>query len=146
MLGTDITVADFEKYVQHFIDSTSFEFSGYIEYPAYGMYGTNLLDRQKTEYAEGNHSLCAILKEGTLLKVRIQGDNWFYPVSQDWTGWYKTDWNDVDTSRTFLSKKTGEIDLNILLQVDTTTFSKTKIYVYENNDVEPTWSKEITVY
>jgi len=146
MLGMDIIVADFEKYVTRFIDSTSFEFSGYIEYPASGLYGTNLLDKQKTEYAEGDHSLCAILPEGTILKVTIQGNNWFYPVSQDWSGWIKTVWNDVDNSRTFLSKKTGEIDLNILLQVDTTTFSKTNIYVYENNDVEPTWSKEISVY
>lgn len=146
MLGMDIIVADFEKYVNRFIDSTSFEFSGYIEYPASGLYGTNLLDKQKTEYAEGDHSLCAILPEGTILKVTIQGNNWFYPVSQDWSGWIKTVWNDVDNSRTFLSKKTGEIDLNILLQVDTTTFSKTNIYVYENNDVEPTWSKEISVY
>ncbi len=143
-LGSAITIANFEKYVNQFIDSTDFEFTGYIIYPSHGIYGTNLLDKQKLDYSEGDHSLCAILPEGNKLKVKIQGDNWFYPVSQDWTGWDKSDWNDADTSRSFTSKKTGEIDLNILLRADTTS-SQTKIYVYENEDIEPTWIKAITV-
>ncbi|HJX72273.1 MAG: hypothetical protein A2Y71_07690 [Bacteroidetes bacterium RBG_13_42_15] len=62
------------------------------------------------------------------------GDNWFYPVSQDWTGWEKSDWNDADNSITFTAKITGEVDLQILLQSDTTA-SKTNIYVYENDEL-----------
>lgn len=143
-LGLNITIPDFEKYVNQFIDSTEFEFTGFIEYPQNGLYGTNLLDKSSTEYTSGNHSLNAILPNGTSLKVKIQGNNWFYPVSQDWSGWEKSDWNDVDNSRTFTSKKTGELDLKILLETDTTS-TKTKIYVYENGDIEPTWTKEITV-
>ena len=136
-LGLTVSIPDFEKYVNQFIDSTDFEFTNFIEYPQTGLYGTNLLDKSNTVYSQGNHSLNAILPNGTSLKVKIQGNNWLYPVSQDWSGWEKSD-------GTFTSKKTGEIDLKILLESDTTS-TKTKIYVYENDDLEPTWTKEITV-
>lgn len=139
-LGLNISVPDFEKYVSQFIDNTDFEFTGSIEFPKNGLYGPNLLDKSKTDYSTGDHSLNAILPKGTSLMVRIQGNNWFYPVSQDWSGWMKSDWNDIDNSRTFTSIKVGEIDLKILLDPGTT-----KIYVYENEDLEPTWIKEITV-
>lgn len=143
-LGLNITIPDFEKYVNQFIDSTDFVFTGFIEYPPNGLYGTNLLDKSKTEYSKGNHSLNAILPNGTSLKVKIQGNNWSYPVSQDWSGWEKSDWNAIDNSRTFTSKITGEIDLKILLESDTTS-TVTKIDVYENADLEPTWTKDIKV-
>ena len=143
-LGLEVTVPEFEKYVNQFINNTDFEFTAFIEYPENGQYGTNLLEKQKTDYSPGDHSLCAILPKGTSLRVKIQGDNWTYPVSQDWSGWEKSEWNDADNSRSFTSKKTGEIDLNINLLSDTTA-SKTNIYVYENGDTEATWQKEINV-
>jgi hypothetical protein len=143
-LGLNTTIPDFEKYVTQFIESTEFDFTGFIKYPQNGLYGINLLDKSRTEYSSGNHSLNAILPNGTTLKVKIQGNNWFYPVSQDWSGWERSDWNDVDNSRSFTSKKIGELDLKILLESNTTS-TKTKIYVYENGDIEPTWTKEITV-
>ena len=101
--------------------------------------------------------MAAILPEGTSLKVKIQGTNWFFPTSQDWSCWEKSDWNDIEKSRYFTSKKTGELDFKLLLtaDVDTTgtgsdttsagTYTKTKIFVYENGVTEPTWTKEITV-
>ncbi|HBL76525.1 MAG: hypothetical protein A2W90_00450 [Bacteroidetes bacterium GWF2_42_66] len=141
-MGLNITIPDFEKYVNQFIENTDFVFTGFIAYPQNGAYGTNLLDKNRTEYSAGYHSLNAILPNGTSLKVKIQGKNWFYPVSQDWSGWEKSDWNDADNSRTFTSKKTGEIDLKIRLEADTTS-AMIKIYVHENGDIEPTWTKEI---
>ena len=100
--------------------------------------------------------MAAILPEGTSLKVKIQGTNWFFPTSQDWSCWEKSDWNDIEKSRYFTSKKTGELDFKLLLtaDADTTgaadttsagTYTKTKIFVYENGVTEPTWTKEITV-
>ena len=155
--GFDVTIPDFEKYVNQFVDITPFEFTAFIEYPQEGNYGINILDKNRTEYLSGDCSMAAILPEGTSLKVKIQGTNWFFPVSQDWSCWEKSDWNDIENSRYFTSKKTGELDFKLLLtaDIDTTgtesdttfagTYTKTKIFVYENGVTEPTWTKEITV-
>ncbi|MDA3821818.1 MAG: hypothetical protein PF450_04285 [Bacteroidales bacterium] len=143
-LGLNVTIPDFEKYITQFIENTDFEMTSLIAYPEHGLYGPNLLDRTKTEYSNGDHSLAADLSDGTSLKVKIQGLNWFYPVSQDWSCWEKSDWNDAENSRTFTSKKTGELDLEILLEGDSTG-SETNIFVYENGSLEPTWSKTIAV-
>lgn len=143
-LGLTVTIPDFEKYITQFIANTDFEFTGLIKYPENGLHGTNLLFTAKTVYTPGDHSLFAILPEGSTVKVKIQGKNWFYPVTQDWSGWNQSDWNDADNSRTFTSKKAGEIDLIIRLNADTTK-TKTKIYIYENGAIEPSFTKEISV-
>lgn len=145
-LGLNISIPDFEKYVNQFIDLTDFEFTGYIEYPETGKHGINILDKEKTEYTAGTYSMKAILPEGTSLKVKISGQNWFFPAFQDNSGWEHSDWNDSDNSRIFTAIRTGEIDFEILFesQQDSTWSNKTNIFVFENNDIEPTWTKEIT--
>ena len=82
-LGLDVTIPPFEKYVQQFIDSTAFEFTAFIEYPATGKYGPNLLDKNQTEYEAGTYSMKAILPEGTDVQVKISGQNWFFPAFQE---------------------------------------------------------------
>lgn len=143
-MGVNVEIPEFEKYVNQFIDNTDFVLPELFEYPENGKYGTNLLFKDKTEYVQGKYSLCAILAEGTSLKVKIQGKNWLYPVSQDWSGWEKSSWNLEDDSRTFTSKKTGQIDLEINLSSESSP-TITKLYIYENNEIEPTWTKEIRV-
>ncbi|NOY37156.1 MAG: hypothetical protein GXO83_06235, partial [Chlorobi bacterium] len=83
-LDADVTIPDFEKYVQLFLDSTEFGLNAKIEYPENGANGTNLLDRNRTEYTAGIHSLCAVLPAGAALKVKLFGVIWGFPVSQDW--------------------------------------------------------------
>ena len=143
-ISGDIEFPDFEKYINQFIENTDFKLPELIEYPENGGHGSNLLFKDKTDYLQGNYSLCAVLAEGTELKVKIQGEGWYYSVSQDWSGWIKSYWDIEDNSRTFTAKKTGQIDLEIELRPDTLPF-KIKIYVYENNEIEPTWTKEINV-
>ena len=156
-LGLNVNIPDFEKYVNQFIDSTDFEFTSVIEYPQSGIYGLNLLDKERTDYEVGSCSMKAILPSGTSLKVKIMGTNWGYPYSQDMSGWDKSDWNQNENSRTFTSKTTGELDFNIQfmfsdpdpdsLVSDTITYSfeRTEVFVYENDAIEPTWTKTITV-
>lgn len=146
-LGLNITIPDFEKYVNNFIDSTDFEFTAYIEYPATGKHGINILDKVKTNYNAGTYSMNAFLPEGTSLKVKISGQNWFFPAFQDNTDWEFTDWNYTDNSRIFTATRTGDIDYEILFKSyqDSTRSNVTKIFVYENSDLEPTWTKEISV-
>ncbi len=143
-MSGDIEFPDFEKYINQFIENTDFKLPELIEYPENGSHGSNLLFKNKTDYLQGNYSLCAVLAEGTELKVKIQGEGWYYSVSQDWSGWIKSNWDIEDNSRTFTAKKTGQIDLEIELRADTLPL-KIKIYVYENNEIEPSWTKEINV-
>lgn len=146
-LGLNVTIPDFEKYVNQFIESTKFEFTGFIEYPETGKHGANILDKTKTEYTAGTYSMKAILPNGTKLMVKISGQNWYYPALQNNTAWESSDWNDTDNSRIFTATKTGDIDFEILFEsFQYSTWSNiTNIFVYENNDLEPTWSKKITV-
>ncbi len=145
--GLDVTIPDFENYVNQFVNNTPFEFTAFIEYPPTGNYGLNILDKDKTDYSAGTYSMKANLPEGTSLKVKISGQNWFFPAFQENTGWEHTDWNDIDNSRIFTSTRTGELDFEILFESyqDSTWSNKTNIFVFENEDIEPTWTKEITV-
>ena len=89
----------------------------------------------------------AILPEGTSLKVKISGQNWYFPAFQANTGWEYSDWNNTDNSRIFKATRSGEIDFEILFESyqDSTWSNNINIFVYENDDLEPTWSKEIVV-
>lgn len=146
-LGIEVTISDFEKYVNQFIDNTGFEFTNFIEYPESGVSGLNILDKTKTSYTDGTYSLKAILPEGNSLKVKISGMNWFYSPFQENTGWEFSDWNNSDSSRIFTSIRTGEIDFKIRLESfqDSTWSNQIKIYAFENGTNEPTWKKVITV-
>jgi len=160
-LEMDVSIPDFEGYVNAFIENTDFVLTRHIEYPAAGQYGLNILDREKTQYAAGDYSMKAVLPEGTNLKVKISGDNWVYPAMQNNTGWDYSEWNATEKSRLFTSVKTGEIDFEIRFQYkensgasqgDTinppsgnTDLNKVNLFVYENGTPEPTWTKEITI-
>ncbi len=143
----EVTIPDFEQYVNQFVDNTPFEFTAFIKYPTTGNHGLNILDKDKTDYSAGTYSMKAILPTGTILSVKISGQNWFFPSFQENTGWDYTDWNDIDHSRIFTSTRTGDIDFEILLESyqDSSWSNKTNIFVFENEDIEPTWTKEITV-
>jgi hypothetical protein len=151
VLGLEVAIPDFEKYVTQFIDSTDFEFTGGIKYPETGNFGINILAKEKTEYTSGTYSMKAVLPEGTSLKVKILGEfHWYYPAFQTETGWNPSEWNNSDNSRTFTSTRTGEIDFEMMLesfQSDSsiTYTNKIDIQVYENSTDEPTWEKEITI-
>lgn len=147
LLGLNISVPDFESYVNQFIENTDFEFTGFIEYPATGKHGKNILDREESNYTSGTYSMKAVLPEGTNLKVKVGGPNWYFPVFQDNTGWEYSDFNDSDNSRIFTATRTGEIDFEILLEShhDSTGTNTINLHVYENDDLEPTWAKEIVL-
>lgn len=146
-LGLEVSVSDFEKYVNQFIDNTSFVFTNFIEYPEAGVNGLNILDKAKTNYTDGTYSLKAILPEGNSLKVKISGMNWFFSPFQENTGWSFSDWNFSDSSRIFTNSRIGEIDFKIRFESyqDSAWSSKTKIFVFENDATAPTWTKVITV-
>lgn len=144
-MGLDITVPDFEKYVNQFIANTDYEFSGFIQYPETGNSGLNILDKNKADYAVGSYSMKAVLPEGASLKVKIKGPSWAFPAFQDNTGWIFTDWDATDQSRVFTATRSGSVDFEIMLNAshNTTSVAYTYLSVYENGDVDPTWTKTI---
>jgi hypothetical protein len=150
-LGLNVTIPDFEKYVNQFIENTGFEYTGGIKYPESGKFGVNILDRNKTVYPAGNYSMKAILPEGTNLKVKIiDRDHWAYPAFQVETGWNPSSWNSIDNSRAFTSTRSGDIDFEIrLMKIENTSEytypNKIDIEVYEDGVDVPTWVKEIKI-
>lgn len=161
-LGLTVTVADFEKYVSHFMAQTDFVFTDTIVYPVSGTHGLNLLNQEELTYTAGDYSLKAVLPEGTHLKVKISGSNWVFPAFQENTGWDFSEWNANDQSRLFTAVRAGDVDFKIRLSYtqqpetgsvpgDTTNTSgsvpsnKLRLSVFENMAAEPTWSKELTV-
>jgi hypothetical protein len=84
-LGVDATIPGFEKYINNFIDSTSFEITeSLIEYPVSGLYGPNILDLNRTIYSGENFSLSANLAKGAKLKIKITALGsgiWYYELS-----------------------------------------------------------------
>jgi len=148
-LNLNVTVSDFEKYVNQFISNTAFIFTNIITYPEQGKYGYNILDKTKTDYPAGQYSMKVKLYEGNTLKVKIKGLNYSFPSFQENTGWEYSDQDANDFSRTFTSTKTGEIDFRIDFfranANDTLASNMNRILVYENGATQPTWQKLITV-
>lgn len=150
LLGMDVVIPDFEKYVNLFIEETEFEFTGGIKYPETGKHGLNILDQEKTDYSTGTYSMIAIIPEGMTLRVNIKGEfHWYYPAFQSETGWDRSSWNS-DNSRDFYSLRSGEIDFKMMLESFDSTASITytnqiDILVYENGATEPTWTKVISI-
>lgn len=130
-----------------------------FNYPSEGYYGVNILDREKTTYDAGHYSFNAILAEGDSLKVKVSGNNWGFYEPGIASGWKYTSWDNSDSSRIFSSGRSGELDMDFQLwssstynfdslTMKTDTFQLktfTKIAVYENDAVEPTWTKTIMV-
>lgn len=140
-LGVDVSIPDFETYINQFVENTTYEKTDVIEYPVSGANGPNILSQENPFYPEGDYSMKAIIPEGYSLKVKIAGPNWFYPAFQENTGWTVSDYNDADQSRIFTASRTGEIDFKILIASDTLRFPT--VYIYENNATEPTRIKEL---
>jgi len=150
-LGMEITLPGFEKYIENFISQSPFTPAASIQYPETGEHGWNILDRERTEYPSGTYSMTAILQTGATLKVKIAGqNNWMFPAFHGDTGWKESSWNDVDFSRYFTAVRTGKIDFEIIFELFGDTAnpeynSKVYIEVYENDDLQPTWTKEIQI-
>ncbi len=141
-LGLTNAVPDFEKYVNQFIENTDFEFTAYIEFPPTGRHGLNLLDPEVTNYTNGDYSMRAILPAGKIVKIKIRGKNWMFPMGQLDTGWLIGTWNPADSSRVFTSTRIGDLDfLMRLYDFNKPTPNPIKIDVYENE--KHMWSKSI---
>ena len=115
-LGIEVDIADFEKYIQLFQDSTQYEFTNLIEYPEFSNYGENILFEDKNDFKSNyRYSLAANLPEGTELKIILKGGLWYYEVSPNGPiNWSVSQYNESEQSQVFTATETGaQCDLKI---------------------------------
>ena len=122
----------------------------FITYPENGVYGANVLDKNKMEYQIYDpdslnkvfYSLAAVLPKGRSLKVKISGEscNWGYVLGSI-QGWLEANYSgDCATYfKTFDSTQTGNLDLKLVLMG-----GKVTLDIYEDGATSPTWTKTIT--
>ena len=152
-LGVTATVPGCATYIANFINSTTYQPTETITYPATGPSGINVLDKDVTTYPIRTFiSMAATLPKGYTLKVKITGvsNNWGYDAAGS-TGWQWTDYDPATHSRIFTSNTTGTINLKLMLLGSgpqmigsTPQDGKVTFDVYENGSVTPSWTKIVT--
>ena len=169
LLGLTVQVPDFEKYVQRFIDSTSFAFTNHIKYPVQGTHGPNLLSDSLVNFAWGKFSLHAKIPISSSVRVYISGPNWEYAYRSA-EGWTVSGYDQYRGSREFTASENTQVDLDIRLtrydpwggeprdapynpQPDSTGYipgpsfatDTTRILVYENGSDTASWEKKFVL-
>jgi len=142
-LGITTVIPHFEKYIKQFLDSCNYTFTNYVTFPDNGLYGINVLNAKDSIFTiGGNYSLCANVPEGTSIKIYAPEDTTaiaYETSSVD--GW-------VDISppwRTFLSTKSGLIDLHVYTITQSGNPGILTLYFYENNSTTSTRTKTIYI-
>lgn len=167
-LGIEAEVPDFEKYVADFLENTSYPIASPITYPAEGLYGINILDKDVTTIQfdhKTDYSICSYIPEGHSLRVILRGafsygfpmDNWILQSTGRYSGgreyYYERDFMH-EYYKEFVNKESGttcdaRISPDWPEQYYFPDFSDEPYYIvveyYENSDVEPTYIKQVKV-
>lgn len=174
LLGKQVSIPNFERYIAQFIATTDFEPTNDIQYPPTDGSWPNLLDTTQISEKQGRYAIVAELPVSTRVKVRISGSNWGFVVTPPSTsGWNYSNLNPSDTSRVFTSNRSGTVSLPIVYHIppnprdhtndhipgmedyvpppDSVIVTPpplpvyTRIEVYENDAEEPNWTKTFVV-
>ena len=145
-LGDEVSIPDFEEYIQYFIENSDFEITGLIEYPESGLYGQNILYLERDTFnAEQDYSCAANLPENGSLKIIMKNGLWFYEVSSP-INWHISGYNEAEKSQVFTSIQFGQdCDLRLIFANDTMQSDDIVIEYYEFGSEQPTRTKFITV-
>ncbi|MEM9834613.1 MAG: hypothetical protein AAF944_28560 [Bacteroidota bacterium] len=140
-LSSEITVADFEKYVKAFKEHTSFEFTKPISYPTSTEYGKNILSDTNNSFIRVDqnnnfqyYSLAANVPENGSLKIVIKGGTLGYGTTP---GFYSTSSNPQ-----IFDVSDADIHLSILFSHEKQTLT---IEYYEFSSSTPSKIRQITV-
>lgn len=143
-LGIDCSIADFESYIHHFLETTDYE-PHLIDYPEYGNFGRNILFMQEdTIFTEQDYSLAANLPENGMLKIVLKNGIWMISGTSS-VNWTISDYDDTNKSQTFTSTQAGlDCDLKIIFPTDSLGNNHIEMEYYEFNSLYPTHVKYIT--
>lgn len=131
-------VPNFELYVEHFIETATYEITNHIEYPEFSGYGENILFGDKTIFSSAL-SMAAFLPPGTSLTIVIKGGVWSYAFMPDPPiNWAINQYQ--NETQTFTAIESGRLcDLSFSWMDNETHI----IEYYENNSQTPTKIKTI---
>ena len=133
------------------ISSCDKEENSSIEYPITGLYGDNILQKEKIEFTNRENSFQSKIPGGKNVKIIITGKTvsndglipsgiWYYDPTTS-SNWSVTNFDETTNTQTFSSTNGGQTS-DVKMMFDNGTF---EIDYYENNSLTPTMSKTITV-
>lgn len=108
--GLTTILANFEKYVDQFLQNSDFEVTSFIEYPEFSNYGENILygDRNSFIGHEG-YSLAANLPAGSHISIRLTCGSWHYQVMPNGpVNWNVSEYDDENRTQLFKSIESGK--------------------------------------
>lgn len=154
-LGTNASIPNFGKYLTNFITKSNFIITNtVINYPENGLYGTNILALNKTNYVSGStpqqsgwFGFAALAPKGSKLTIKISGisavtgmSGWSYAVSFV-ENWVIQQYNSSNITQIFSINEYGKAS-NLRMIFNKGTY---KIEYFESNSTTPTRQKIINV-
>lgn len=142
-MGIAATIPDFEKWVQHFIANTTFEYNKRFTYPGTGLYGTNFLNLvNNASLSSGTkYSFAAHVPAGSNLKIVVKGISGLWYTGTNVQGWQVGSYDSQTNSQTFTALETGK---NIDLELALSYTGSCTLEFYENNSPTPGTIKTIS--
>lgn len=148
-LGMNITVPDFEKYVDQFISHTSFTYTGNSQYPDSGFYGMNILSLTDTIYkcdvgldiGDGKYNSMKVKLHNINSKVRVEisGKRVAVYNVQGWT----TNADPYVSDNNYIFETEGVLSADLKIHLGDP--GKATIKIFEDNNTSPTRVKVITL-
>ncbi|HUH73404.1 MAG TPA: hypothetical protein VLZ75_03255 [Chitinophagales bacterium] len=141
-LGVNAEVPDFEKYINAFIENSTFDITAsLIEYPSLGENGKNILDLNELIYGDAEFSLAANLHQGTKLKIKITslGTKDFFMQPFTVKNWTMSVYNETTKSQYFTAIDSDK-NCDLLMVFDSGDFL---IEYFEMGALEPNRTKII---
>jgi hypothetical protein len=151
-MNNAITLPDFERYLQQFLENTSFERTTFITYPAQGIFGDNILSEEVTSVIAGEpYSMTADIPKGFgPLKVVIKGGVWSYALTIGAVNWMANTWDLGNETYVYTTIEDGMRSdvciypsINILGDAGTRYFATFEFY--EKNANEPFRTKQVEI-
>jgi Cadherin domain len=149
-VGVAATIADFEKYIQLFRDSSNFEFNSLVAYPEFSDYGENILYGNKVDFLSGpgTYSMAADLPVGNQLKIKLTGGYWgIYMMPDGPVNWEFTQFDDEHKSQVFTATASGSrCDLKIMFDFGYPIVPyDVRVEYFENSSDVPSRTKVIHI-
>lgn len=137
-LNGSFRIADFEKYIKQFQDSSKFVYNGLVAYPESGKYGKNLLAYEGTDTIQiksGSYSLRAIPHDPGKTMVLLHFfnfdnsySNWFIDASD--SGW-NAEWISTGTNTLRFYDNQLKTDLDCHITLNNSLSATVSIYEYD---------------